>query len=66
MRARATPVDETKYCKFANVVHIAVSESSGLSLVAKSPGGKVGINLDFRWKVRICTISSVISSGNFR
>ena len=34
MRARATPVGEAKYCKFANVVHISVSESYSLSLIA--------------------------------
>ena len=43
------------------MVHIAVSESSGLSLVAKSPGGKVGISIEFHCAVRICTITSVIS-----
>ena len=61
MRARATPVSEAQYCKFANVVHIAVSDSWGLSLVAKSPGGKVGISIEFRRAIRICTISSAIS-----
>ena len=60
MRAQATPVGEAWFCKFANVVHIA-SESKGLSLVAKSPGGKVGIIIEVRCAVRICTISSVIS-----
>ena len=34
MIARATPVGEALYCKLANVVHIAVSESWGLSLIA--------------------------------
>ena len=40
---------------------MAVSVSQGLSLVAKSPGGKVGISIEFCCALGICTISSVIS-----
>ena len=46
------------------MAHIAVSESSGLSLVAKPPGGKVGNSIETRCAVEIRTILSVISCVN--
>ena len=58
MRARAPPfiVGKIWGCKYADVVHIAASESQGLSLVAKSPGGKVSISIKFCCAVQIRTI----------
>ena len=47
--------------KFEDVIHIAASESEALSLVAKSPGGKVGISIEFCCAVQILTILGVIS-----
>ena len=41
--------------KSPNVVHIEARETYGFSLVAKSPGNRVGINMGYCCAVRILT-----------
>ena len=47
--ANAPPsmADEVLCLKSANAVHIEARESYGFSLVAKSPGNRVGINIGY-------------------
>ena len=44
--------------KSENVVHIEANEAYGFSLVARSPGNRVGINVGYCWAVRILTSST--------
>ena len=48
----------------ANAVHIKASEAYGCSLVALSPGNKVGINVGYCCAVRILTNSiAIVAEG---
>ena len=45
-----------------NAVHIEARETYGFSLVAKSPGNRVGINMGYCWAVLILTNSIAIAA----
>ena len=55
-------VDEVLCFKSANAVHIEARESYSFSLVAKSPGNRVGINIGHCCAVLILTNSIAISA----
>ena len=48
--------------KSANAVHMEARESYGFSLVAKSPGNRVGINIEYCCAILILTNSIAISA----
>ena len=62
--AKAPPsmASEVLCFKSANAVHIEARESYGFSLVAKSPGNKVGINIAYCCAVLTLTNSIAISA----
>ena len=50
--------------KSENAVHIEANEAYGFSLVARSPGNRVGINVGYCWAVRILTSSiAIVAEG---
>ena len=55
VEAKASPsmAGDVLCFKLANAAHIVAKESWGFSLVAKSPGNSVGINVGYCWAVRI-------------
>ena len=65
MEAKAPPSMAGKVLRFksANAVHIEARESYGFSLVAKSPGNRVGISIEYCCAVLIQTNSIAISAG---
>ena len=62
MEANASPLmaGDVLCLRSANAVHIKASEAYGFSLVALSPGNKVGINVGYCCAVRILTNSMAI------
>ena len=62
--AKAPPstAGEVLCFKSANAVHIEARKSYGLSLVAKSPGNRVGIKIGYCCAVLILTNSIAISA----
>ena len=65
VEAKAPPsmAGEVLCFKSGNAVHIEARESYGFSLVAKSPGNRVGINIGYCCAVLTLTNSIAISSG---
>ena len=62
--AKAPPsmAGEVLCLKSPNAVHIEAIESYGFSLVVKSPGNRVGINIGYCCAVLILTNSTAISA----